>query len=163
MVCIITRELGQLIDQPYCLIPVCWNLSGCSNYTEVGDQKRPDSCRSGIFCMCVSAQIFFSSLELNSLLIYFLNVIFRQKSSVRITAGSFEERFEVILQSSFELKIVIQVVPVLFSAYCTRTSVFRLHHRKPSVTIPRIHCLWRCSVLCLEVAANCCTKQAASQ
>ena len=137
-------------------------MKGCSNCTEVGDQKRPDPCKSGIFCMCVSAQIFFSSLELNSLLIYFLNVIFRQKSTVKITAGSFEERFEVILQSSFELKVVIQVVSVLFSAYCTRTSVFRLHHRKPSVTIPRIHCLWRCSVLCLEIAANCCTEQATS-
>ena len=57
--------------------------------------------------MCVSAQILFSSLELNSLLIYFLNMIFRQKSTVRITVGSFEERFEVILQSSFELKVAI--------------------------------------------------------
>lgn len=138
-------------------------MKGCSNCTEVGDQKWPDSCRSGIFCMYVSAQIFFSSLELNSLLIYFLNVIFRQESIVRITVGSFEERFEFILQSSSELKVVIQVVSVLFSAYCTRTSVFRLYHGKPSVTIPRIHCLWRCSVLCLEIAANCCTEQATSQ
>jgi hypothetical protein len=66
-------------------------------------------------------------------------VIFRQKSTVRITAGSFEERFEVILQSRFELKVVIQIVSVLFSAFCARTSVFRLHHRNPSITIPRIH------------------------
>lgn len=89
--------------------------------------------------MCVSAQIFFSFFERNSLSIYFLNVIFRQESSVRITVGSFEERFEVMLQSSSHLKVVIQVEPVLFSAYCTRTSIFRLHHRKPSLTIPRIH------------------------
>lgn len=116
-------------------------MKGCSNCTEVADQTRPDSCKSGIFCMCVSAQILFSSLELNSLLIYFLNVIFRQKSTVRITVGSFEERFEVVLQSSFELQVAIQVVSVLFSACCTRTSVFRLHHRNSSFTIPRIHCL----------------------
>ena len=97
------------------------------------------------------------------MLIYFLNVIFSQKSAVRITVGSFEERVEVTLQSSFELKVAIQVVSVLFSANSTRTSVFRLHHRKPSFTIPRIHCLWRCSVLCLEIAANCCTEQATSK
>jgi hypothetical protein len=56
--------MGKEIDQPYCLIPVCWNLSWkveivVLKWLITKGQNSEDQESSVCVCVCVSAHIFF--------------------------------------------------------------------------------------------------------